>query len=112
MLTEEKGDYVHADGAGDIGWQDLTVEQQEKWNGLTLHTSRAVFSGVCTYEPWHDVPCSYIICEQDQALPPPFQELFALKLGGANTTHRLSSSHSPFLSMPDRLVGVLGEIVK
>jgi hypothetical protein len=31
----------------------------------------AVFSGETTYEPWRDIPCSYIICEQDQALPPP-----------------------------------------
>ncbi|CAI7625443.1 unnamed protein product [Penicillium glandicola] len=105
-----EGDYVHADGTG--GWQDLTLEEQEKWNHTTMHISRAVFSGAATYEPWHDVPCSYIICEQDQALPPPIQELFASKMGGPDTTYRLPSSHSPFLSMPDRLVGVLGEIVK
>ncbi|KGO45492.1 hypothetical protein PEX1_095750 [Penicillium expansum] len=107
-----EGDYVHADGAGDVGWQDLTVEQQEKWNCTTMHTSRAVFSGETTYEPWRDIPCSYIICEQDQALPPAIQEFFASKMGGSDTTHRLPSSHSPFLSMPDRLVGILGEIVK
>ncbi|KAJ5470098.1 hypothetical protein N7530_007455 [Penicillium desertorum] len=107
-----EGDYVRADGTGAVGWQDLTVEQQEKWNRTTMHTSRAVFSGESTYEPWRDIPCAYIICEQDLALPLAIQEFFASKMGGPDTTHRLPSSHSPFLSMPDRLVGVLEEIVK
>ncbi|KAJ5462842.1 hypothetical protein N7475_007786 [Penicillium sp. IBT 31633x] len=111
-LTKEKGDYVHVDGVDNIGWQDLTVEEQEKWNGSMMHTSRAVFAGETTYEPWRDIPCSYIICEQDQALPAAFQELFASKMGGPDRTHRLPSSHSPFLSMPDRLVSVLQETVK
>ncbi|KAJ5795112.1 hypothetical protein N7457_001711 [Penicillium paradoxum] len=106
-----EGDYVYVDST-DIGYQDLPVEQQEKWNGMTTHTSRAVFAGEATYEPWHDVPCAYILCEQDMALPPAFQEGFASKMGGPEIIHRLPSSHSPFLSMPDRLVSVLEEIVK
>lgn len=77
-----------------------------------MHTSRAVFSGEVTYEPWQDVPCAYIICEEDRALPPPFQELFASKFGGPQNIFRLPSSHSPFLSMPDRLVDVLLQVLK
>ncbi|KAF9248349.1 hypothetical protein DTO013E5_5147 [Penicillium roqueforti] len=111
-LTKKKDDYVHVDGIDNVGWQDLTVEQRKKWNRTTAHTSRAVFSGEVTYEPWHDVPCSYIICEQYQALPPALQEFFASKMDAPGTTYRLPSSHSPFLSMPDRLVDVLREIVK
>lgn len=79
---------------------------------MSLHTSRAVFSGESTYEPWRDIPCAYIVCEQDHALPLPFQELFASKMGGPENTYRLPSSHSPFLSMPDRLAELLQEIVK
>ncbi|KGO40402.1 hypothetical protein PEX1_075710 [Penicillium expansum] len=107
-----EGDYVLADGAGDIGWQDISLDKQEKWNSLALHTSRAVFSGESTFEPWSEIPCAYIVCEQDRALPPPFQELFASKMGGPENTYRLPSSHSPFLSMPDRLAEVLQQIVK
>ncbi|KAJ5775274.1 uncharacterized protein N7511_000285 [Penicillium nucicola] len=104
-----EGDYVHAEGAGDIAWQDLTLEQREKWDSTVTHTSRAVFSGEATYEPWQDIPCSYIICEQDQALLPPIQEFFALKICRPGQTHRLPASHSPFLSMPERLVGVFAK---
>ncbi|KAJ5769124.1 hypothetical protein N7520_003683 [Penicillium odoratum] len=105
-------DYVLADGAGEIGWQDISLEKQEKWNSLALHTSRPVFSGESTYEPWRDIPCAYIVCEQDHALPPPLQELFASKMGGPENTYRLPSSHSPFLSMPERLAQLLQQIVK
>ncbi|KAJ5835760.1 hypothetical protein N7447_001786 [Penicillium robsamsonii] len=107
-----EGDYVLADGTGEVGWQDISVEEQEKWNALASHTSRAVFSGESTYEPWTDIACAYIVCEQDRALPPPFQELFASKMGGPENTYRLPSSHSPFLSMPDRLAEVLQQIAK
>ncbi|KAJ5676033.1 hypothetical protein N7462_008930 [Penicillium macrosclerotiorum] len=107
-----EGDYVLADGAGDIGWHDIPLENQEKWNSLAQHTSRAVFSGEATYEPWHDIPCAYIVCEEDRALPPPFQELFASKMGGPKNIYRLPSSHSPFLSMPNRLAEVLQQAVE
>jgi hypothetical protein len=79
---------------------------------MALHTSRAVFSGESTYEPWTAIPCAYIVCEQDRALPPPFQEIFASKMGGPENTYRLPSSHSPFLSMPDQLADLLQQIVK
>lgn len=49
---------------------------------------------------WRKVPSTYIICEQDQALPPRFQEAMSAHSGAV---HRLASSHSPFLSMPGEL---------
>ncbi|KAJ5317910.1 hypothetical protein PENANT_c004G00505 [Penicillium antarcticum] len=104
-----EGDYVHAKGAGEVAWQDLTTEQREKWDSTVRHTSRAVFSGEATYEPWQDIPCAYIICEQDQALLPHIQESFALKICRPGQTHRLPASHSPFLSMPERLVDVFAD---
>ncbi|KAJ6035726.1 hypothetical protein N7540_000005 [Penicillium herquei] len=107
-----EGDYVLADGAGSVGWQDLPLEAQEKWNSLALHACRAPFSGETTYEPWQDIPCAYIVCERDNALPPTFQELFASKMGGPEVTYRLPSSHSPFLSMSDRLATLLQQIAK
>ncbi|KAJ5965678.1 hypothetical protein N7481_012392 [Penicillium waksmanii] len=110
LWMKVEGDYVHADGAGDVGWQDIPLENQEKWNSLTLHTSREVFSGESTFEPWRDIPCAYILCKNDRALPPPFQELFASKVAGPENTYRLPSSHSPLLSMPDRLVETLKKV--
>jgi pimeloyl-ACP methyl ester carboxylesterase len=52
-------------------------------------------------------PTTYIITEQDQAVPPPAQEQWAT---AADTVVRLPSAHQPMLSMPDRLANVLTHI--
>ncbi|KAL2825230.1 alpha/beta-hydrolase [Aspergillus pseudoustus] len=104
------GYYVYADGS--YIWQDISPAKRQAWSARALPTSRLVFSGENTYEPWREIPCAYIICENDLALPPAFQEMFASKVGGPEWISRLPSSHAPFLSMPDRLAGLLREIVE
>jgi pimeloyl-ACP methyl ester carboxylesterase len=47
---------------------------------------------------------SYVVCEQDQALPVQAQEALASNF---DRVERLPSSHSPMLSMPERLAEVL-----
>lgn len=47
---------------------------------------------------------TYVICEQDQAVPPAAQEAMA---SDADRVERLPSSHSPMLSMPGRLAEIL-----
>jgi hypothetical protein len=49
---------------------------------------------------------TYVICEQDRAVPPTAQEVMS---SSADHVERLPSSHSPMLSMPDRLAEVLGK---
>lgn len=56
---------------------------------------------------WHDIPSTYVICEQDQAIPPPAQEAMAQR---ATNVIRLQSSHSPFLSQPDKVADILAEV--
>jgi pimeloyl-ACP methyl ester carboxylesterase len=52
-------------------------------------------------------PTTYIICEKDQAVPPPAQEQWAK---AADNVVRLPSSHQAMVSMPDRLAAVLGRV--
>jgi pimeloyl-ACP methyl ester carboxylesterase len=52
-------------------------------------------------------PTTYIICEQDQAVPPEAQEQMA---AAADHVERLASSHQPMVSMPDKLAATLGRI--
>ena len=47
---------------------------------------------------------TYVVCEQDQAVPPAAQEAMS---SAADRVERLPSSHSPLLSMPQRLADVL-----
>jgi pimeloyl-ACP methyl ester carboxylesterase len=53
-------------------------------------------------------PTTYIICEQDQVIPPQAREAMA---AAADHVIRLPSSHSPFLSMPKQLATTLGGAV-
>lgn len=87
----------------------MPVEIQQRAESELVHTSRAVFSGAATYEPWHDIPSAYIITEEDRGLPPQIQELLSSKLK-TEVVYKIKSSHSPFLSMPDRLAEILEEI--
>ncbi|WP_250004590.1 alpha/beta hydrolase [Actinoplanes sp. M2I2] len=57
---------------------------------------------------WHTIPSTYILCEQDQALPASEQERMAVR---AKSVRRLATSHSPFLSRPAELAALLAEIV-
>lgn len=53
---------------------------------------------------WRDIASTYVVCEHDQAIPPPAQEAMSGRAGGV---HHLASSHSPFLSMPDQLARIV-----
>lgn len=53
----------------------------------------------------------YLHTTQDQALPPFAQDLFVSGSGTTWKVLKLDTSHSPFLSVPDRLADIVeGEI--
>lgn len=60
-------------------------------------------------ETYATVPRAYIICEEDSAIPPEFQEEMAADFPAADVT-RMATSHSPFFSDPDGLAAHLTRI--
>ena len=65
-----------------------------------------------TADGWGSVPRTYVVCSRDRALQPAMQRRFieladAAFPGNPTTVHTLESSHSPFLSMPGELAGIL-----
>lgn len=70
---------------------------------LTTQTLSS-FATPLTRAAWHDVPSTYVLCEQDRAIPPAAQEAMSARAG---VVHRLDSSHSPFLSHPAELAALL-----
>ncbi|TGO07296.1 hypothetical protein BTUL_0295g00060 [Botrytis tulipae] len=99
-----KGGYCYADTPGNIFYHDLSSEDQQKWIAQLSHISSAVFSGKSTHEPWNHMPCTYIFCEDDKAIPLSVQQGIAASMGSNITTFSIAASHSPFLSAPDKLV--------
>jgi pimeloyl-ACP methyl ester carboxylesterase len=57
-----------------------------------------------TVAAWQGLPSTYVICTQDQAVPPPAQEAMSAQAG---TVERLPASHSPFLSRPDDVAAII-----
>ncbi|KAJ5745076.1 hypothetical protein N7520_010258 [Penicillium odoratum] len=96
------GNYCKASMASEICYHDLSEKDQENWNLRLVHTSRAAFEDRVSHEPWHNLPCMYVFCEEDRAIPISVQESMAGLLGDYSQ-YRCNSSHSPFLSMPEKV---------
>lgn len=91
-----------------IGFNDMSPGEQNRWAKEATHTTAALFAAPSSYEPWaNSIPCSYIFCSEDNALPLPFQQGMVQQLGPAPRTATLNSGHCPFLSMPDGLLKAL-----
>ena len=54
-----------------------------------------------TYAAWKHIPSTYLVCEEDRAIPLAVQEAWISQPGANFTVERCTSAHSPFLSMPD-----------
>ncbi|KAH7034225.1 Alpha/beta hydrolase fold-1 [Macrophomina phaseolina] len=96
-----EGSKVFVDLPPATGFPDLSPSEQETWSARLTHTAAAVFTGPSTYEPWHDIPCMYFICDGDTLIIPPIQEAMAQSLGA--TIRRNTGAHSAFLSVPDQV---------
>lgn len=55
-----------------------------------------------TRAAWRYVPSTYLICENDHAAPPQYQEMFAASAKAR--VEKCTSGHSPHLSQPEMLV--------
>ncbi|KAH8756012.1 Alpha/beta hydrolase fold-1 [Diaporthe sp. PMI_573] len=99
-----KGDRVFAGEPAEYFYHDMARSEQQKWIAELSHTSAPVFDGKTDYEPWHHMPCTYIFCEDDKAITLDAQKKMAAFMGIELTTFSIKSSHSPFLSVPDKVV--------
>ncbi|MEU8836313.1 alpha/beta hydrolase [Streptomyces sp. NBC_01550] len=83
---------------------DASQEDADRATQRLVPQTVKSFSEPLTAAAWKTVPSSYIICEQDEILPPAFQEAMSAR---SERSYRLSSSHSPFLSMPAVLASLI-----
>ena len=73
---------------------------------LTTQTLSS-FAAPQTRAAWKNVPSTYVICDEDRALPPRLQE--AMSQAATNVV-TLNSAHSPFLCRPDKVAEILAGI--
>ncbi|EGZ75871.1 alpha/beta-hydrolase [Neurospora tetrasperma FGSC 2509] len=92
----------------DVMFNDLNAEEQKKWMTEMTHTSAALFATPSGSEPWKNgIPCAYIFCTEDNALPFVVQQEMAAQLGPEAKAATLESGHCPFLSIPEQLVDAI-----
>ncbi|KAL6715534.1 hypothetical protein ACLMJK_006495 [Lecanora helva] len=95
------GRFFLKDGAQKL-YNDLPPSEASYWESRLIAESYKVQTTVLTHAAWRYVPSTYLICENDQAVPVPFQEMFATKANAR--VDKCSSGHSPHLSQPEMLV--------
>jgi pimeloyl-ACP methyl ester carboxylesterase len=79
----------------EIFYADLTPEDSDLAIAQLKPQSLVAFTETQAAAAWRTVPSTYVLCEQDRAIPLSAQEQMSAR---STSTHRLSSSHSPFLS--------------
>ena len=96
-LDEQAGSHL-ATRTGEVLYGDCAPDVAAAAGARLTRQSVAAIATPQSAAAWQSVPSTYVICEQDRAVPPPAQEAMS---GRAGSVHRLSSSHSPFFSRPD-----------
>lgn len=91
----------------DIFYNECTPDQVAENTAQLQPMAKGVFSSRVTYSPWKDVACTYLLCENDRAIPPPAQEAMSTQPGARFEVIRCKADHSPFLCMPDLTTDVI-----
>jgi pimeloyl-ACP methyl ester carboxylesterase len=102
---EGAGGYIEALTPEDIFFDDVEDKTllKEAVSQVGYQAAASINQPV-TEAAWKTVPSTYLICEEDKAIPASQQEVFAQRAG---RVRRLRSSHCPFLSQPAALARLL-----
>jgi pimeloyl-ACP methyl ester carboxylesterase len=84
--------------AQDLFYGDVPAAQADTATAQLAKQSVRAFHDEVTSTSWRHCPTTYVITELDAVFPVEAQEALAARAGAA--THRLATSHSPFLSQP------------
>jgi pimeloyl-ACP methyl ester carboxylesterase len=93
---------VDADGAREAFYGDCDEQPVDR---LVPHPLDA-FTSAVESAAWRSKPSTYVVCTQDRAIHPDQQRFFAAR---CSSVVELDASHSPMLSMPDRVAEILRE---
>ena len=104
-LDEAQSSHI-ATRTDEVLYGDCPPEVAEAAGAKLTRQSVAAIATPQSGAAWKTVPSTYVICEQDRAVPPLAQEAMSARAG---TVHRLPSSHSPFFSQPDEVARIVVE---
>jgi len=90
----------HSSFAGDV-----TVDEAFVMAAVQKPLGLAAFSGKEATPAWKTIPSWYLVCTEDQMIPPPAQEILAKRMNA--TVHHAPSSHCPFISHPQAVADLI-----
>ena len=67
--------------------------------------SLAAFGGKEGVPAWKTLPSWYLVCTDDEMIPPPAQELMATRMKA--TVRSVAASHCPFVSHPEAVANII-----
>lgn len=108
-LSEDGTSTVVADRIAGIFYGDCAPDAQQAAQARLQPQAMACFQETSGPAAWRQVDSTYVVCQKDQAIHPELQRAMA-----ALTTRQVEwpTSHSPFLSQPDRVVDLLAGLVR
>ncbi|KAL3447404.1 Alpha/beta hydrolase fold-1 [Aspergillus insuetus] len=106
--VREDGRFTIKNGARTL-YSDLPDAEMKLWESRLILQSYKVLTTPVTRAAYEYIPSTYLVCENDQAVPPEIQRMFA---GMANAqVESCDAGHSPMLSQPGMLVGKIVGVV-
>ncbi|TEY85143.1 hypothetical protein BOTCAL_0017g00570 [Botryotinia calthae] len=92
----------------EIFYNDISRTEAQKYVDMLKGHSYNTFRSPVTAEPWRYIPSTYVVCEDDRAVPLEIQlgmirgaqEIAEESFG---TIERINAGHSPFISQPEWL---------
>lgn len=91
-------------GAREILYHDVPEPQAAEAVSRLVPQSLAAILSVTTRAAWRSIPTTYVVCEDDRALPAAFQDVVAQR---ARRVRRLPGGHSPMLARPAALAALV-----
>ncbi|EEU35172.1 uncharacterized protein NECHADRAFT_97604 [Fusarium vanettenii 77-13-4] len=115
LTSISNGTIIWTDPIGHL-YNDLPQEEAQWAEKLMVaHGHKVQYTPIdCNKVAWRVIPLTYIVCENDQALPGFVQDMMIAKAeeqGVSVRQYRLQASHSPFLSMPDKVSEIVMEVM-
>jgi pimeloyl-ACP methyl ester carboxylesterase len=98
---------ITVETAHEVFFHDLQQDDAERAVARLLPFSWAGVEETLRAAAWRAVRSTYVICDQDSAIPPSVQEQMSAR---ATDVRRLPGGHSPFLSRPSDVAELIADV--
>lgn len=100
---------MHCKSPNILLFKNIDPASAEKWTKHLQPQPSEGWDDTITYCGWKDVPGVYLVCENDQVIPPPMQLQLA-QLAGSKVK-KCAAGHMSFLRMPERVAKVVKDAI-